>query len=118
VDVRQQPPMVLASLGYWLRANKADPTALFERALLAHPRDFWLHLHAGVWGMHPGAKIGLAGAALAVRPNSAAAHLFLARHFWQRGDGAEALVAANRAIEINPNHAQPYYLYCIRLEAT
>jgi serine/threonine-protein kinase len=109
VDVRRQPPVALASLGYWLSANDADPTALFERALLAHPRDFWLHVHAAMWGLDPGAKVGLALAALAVRPGSAPALVFLAHHLRQRGDWAEALAAANRAIEINPNYAQPYY---------
>src|SRR5262249_33051856 len=98
VDVRRQPPVVLASLGYWLNANEADPTALFERALLAHPRDFWLHLHAAMWGLDLGGKVGLALAALAVRPGSATTHVFLAHHLRERGDWAEALVAANRAI--------------------
>jgi serine/threonine-protein kinase len=46
VDVERQSPTVLASLGWLLMNNLQDSTALFERALLGHPRDFWLHLHA------------------------------------------------------------------------
>jgi serine/threonine-protein kinase len=109
VDVRRQPPVVLASLGYWLSVNEADPTALFERALLAHPRDFWLHVHAAMWGLDLGPKVGLALAALAVRPGSAPTHVFLAHHLRERRDWPEALAAANRAIEINADYAQPYY---------
>jgi hypothetical protein len=48
-DVGMQSPTVLAPLGALLRLNGADPTALFERALLDHPQDFWLHLHAAMF---------------------------------------------------------------------
>jgi serine/threonine-protein kinase len=48
VNVRQQLPTVLASLGWLLRERGGDPMALFDRALLHHPRDFWLHLYAAL----------------------------------------------------------------------
>jgi serine/threonine-protein kinase len=104
VDVGRQSPTVLVALGRALRAKGADPTALFERALLFHPRDFWLHRHAATIAKEPGIRIGLALAQLAIRPRSAVAYAILARGLRERGDLPEALVAANRAIELSPNY--------------
>jgi serine/threonine-protein kinase len=108
VDVGRQPPKVLALLGRLMYANGVDPTALFERALLHHPRDFWLHLYAAMYTNEPGVKIGLALAALAVRPRNARAYSILANALRQRGDWPEALEAADRAIEINPTYFPSY----------
>jgi serine/threonine-protein kinase len=71
IDFGRQSPTILAALGGLLSMNGADPTALFELALLDHPRDFWLHLHALLWGRDVSVRIGLAHAALAIRPGSA-----------------------------------------------
>jgi serine/threonine-protein kinase len=108
VDVERQPPTVLASLGWLLLMNGEDATALFERALLGHPRDFWLHLHASQWGMDSSARIGLAHATLAIRPGTPLVYNTLAWHLRKRGDLAAALVAANRAIKINPKFSWAY----------
>src|SRR5262249_3679004 len=69
VDVARQSPTVLASLGRLLSSNGANPTALFERALLDHPRDFWLHMHAVLFTPEKerDLKMGLAHAVLAIR---------------------------------------------------
>src|SRR5262249_36290712 len=67
-NVERQSPSVVASLGWLMYTNEESPTALFERALLDHPRDFWLLLHALMWGKGHEAYIGLAHAVLAVRP--------------------------------------------------
>jgi tetratricopeptide (TPR) repeat protein len=108
VDVARQSPTVLVALGRALRAKGADPTALFERALLFHPRDFWLHRHAATIAREPGIRIGLALAQLAIRPRSAVAYAILAEGLRIRGDLPEALVAVNRALEINPNYVVAY----------
>jgi serine/threonine-protein kinase len=110
VDVEQQSPVVLAALSYWLMVNGADATALFERALLDHRRDFWLHLYAATAAREPGVRFGLASAALVIRPRSALAYGQLARSLQERGNAPEAVVAANRAIEISPDYA-PAYMY-------
>jgi serine/threonine-protein kinase len=110
VDVRRQSPTVLAALGWLLAANDADPTALFERALLAHPRDFWLLRHALSRVRDPGARIGLALAALAVRPREGAVYCSLAWCLGERGDWREALAAANRVIELNADYSDGYTL--------
>src|SRR5262249_12869169 len=67
-DVGRQSPTVLAALGSLLGLNGADPTALFERVLPDHPRDFWLHLLAAQYAKEPGVRIGASLVALAVRP--------------------------------------------------
>jgi serine/threonine-protein kinase len=108
VDFGRQSPTVLAALGGLLSMNEADPTALFEQALLDHQRDFWLHLHAILWGRDIRIKIGLAHAALAIRPGSAFACIYLAESLRLRGDLPEAVVAANRAIGIRPDYAVAY----------
>jgi tetratricopeptide (TPR) repeat protein len=104
VDVGQQSPTVLASLGWLMNANQADPTTLFERALIHYPQNFWLHLQAHRFGKDRGAKIGLALAALAVRPRNAVLYASLAWFLGERGDWPEALAAANRTIEIKPDY--------------
>jgi serine/threonine-protein kinase len=108
-DVGQESPTVLASLGVLLSYNGADPTALFARALLNHPRDFWLNLHAAMHAVKDhGLSAGLAQAALAVRPQSALAYMTLAWSLLHREDWAAALLAANWTIRSNPNYTLGY----------
>jgi tetratricopeptide (TPR) repeat protein len=108
VDVGRQSPTVLASLGGLLSLNGADPTVLFEQALLDHPRDFWLLLHAAMYIREPGIRVGVSLAALAVRPRSAPAYGGLSYSLRERGDLPAALSAANRQIEIKPNYTAGY----------
>jgi tetratricopeptide (TPR) repeat protein len=98
-----------------LGANGADPTALFQQALLDHPRDFWLHLHAVLFTKEPEVKIGLALAVLAIRPQTPLAYFILGQLLLERGHWAEALLAANRAIKISPNYASPHRLLGLAL---
>jgi tetratricopeptide (TPR) repeat protein len=106
VDVVKQSPTVLVSLGYWLGSRGVHSAALFQRALLSHPRDFWLHLNAARLVPDAGDRIGLAHATLAIRPRNAVAHGIVAYNLWvYRGDWATALIAAKQAIEISPNYA-------------
>jgi tetratricopeptide (TPR) repeat protein len=107
-DVGRQSPAVLVSLAWLLSINGGDPTALFQRALLDHPRDFWLHQQAAISARNPGVKMGLALAAIAIRSRSAVAYCLLAYFLREQGNWSAALVAANRAIEINPNCATAY----------
>jgi tetratricopeptide (TPR) repeat protein len=114
VDAGRQSPTVLVSLAWLLKLNEVDPTALYERALLDYPRDFWLHLHACILA-EPGIRDGLAFAALTVRPQSAVAHSLLALFLQERGNWPEAVVAAKRAIDIDPNYASPYTILGLAL---
>jgi serine/threonine-protein kinase len=118
VDVGAQSPTVLVSLGWRLPAKGQDPKALFERALLDHPRDFWLHLNACLLANEPGVKIALAHAALAIRPRNAPAYGMIAWFLWTRGDYPGALVAAHRAIDIKPNYAGAHFTLGLALRDT
>jgi serine/threonine-protein kinase len=108
-DVGRHSPTVLASLGWWLD-SEAAATALYQRVLLDYPRDFWLHLHAAMRAREPGAKAGLARAAIAIRPRNAMAYAQLALGLQEGGHWPESLLAVNRAIEINSNLAFAYQL--------
>jgi serine/threonine-protein kinase len=109
-EVGRQSPTVLTSLAWWLATSDGDPTSLYARVLVDHPRDFWLHLHAAMNAKDPGLRVGLAQAAIAIRPGNAKGYYQLARGLQERGDWLESLVAVNRAIEINPSYAWSYYL--------
>jgi tetratricopeptide (TPR) repeat protein len=110
VDVGQQSPTILVSLGWWLtmRGVHVHSDALFQRPLLSYPRDFWLHLNAAMKAPDPGVRIGLAQAALAIRPQNAVALQIVGWGLLNRGDWATALVAAERAIELSPNYASAH----------
>jgi serine/threonine-protein kinase len=108
VDVGQQSPTVLVSLGWWLSMKGVHSAELFQRALLSHPRDFWLHLNAAMKVPEAGDRIGLAHATLAIRPGNAVALNTVAWILLNRGDWATALIAAKRATKISPNYASAH----------
>jgi serine/threonine-protein kinase len=108
VDLGRQSPTVLTSLA-GLLSRWEDPVALYQRALLDHPRDFWLHMHAALGTIDRGVQMGLIFAAHAVRPQSAVVYVLLANELWARGDWPAAEVAARRAIDIKPNYAMAYF---------
>jgi serine/threonine-protein kinase len=92
-----------------MRGVHEHSEALFQRALLSYPRDFWLHLNAALRAPDPGVKIGLAQAVLAIRPRNAVALATVGWYLLNRGDSGTALVATKRAIEISPNYATAHH---------
>jgi hypothetical protein len=48
VDCAHQTPQLLTALGRCLGAAGGDPTGLLRRALIHHPRDFWLYFELGL----------------------------------------------------------------------
>ncbi len=102
VDVERQSPTILTSIGLRLQVTGADSMALYKKAILYHPRDFWLHLNAGSYAKEPGVRVGLNLAACAIRPNSPMAYSNLSNSLREQGDLRGALTAANRALAINP----------------
>jgi serine/threonine-protein kinase len=103
VNVERQSPTILASLGLRLNETGASPTALYNQAVLCHPRDFWLHLNAAIYAKEPWARIGLNLAACAIRPNNPGAYSNLSVYLLANGDTRGALTAANKAKAIDPN---------------
>jgi serine/threonine-protein kinase len=110
VNVGQQSPTVLASFAWCLRevSRSTDTTDVLERALLDRPRDYWFLIQAAVWQTNSEARIGLAHAALAIRPHTTTSYCILAWCLRERGDLQGALVATDRAIAINPNCMTAY----------
>jgi eukaryotic-like serine/threonine-protein kinase len=102
VDVERQSPTILTSFGLRLQLTGADSMALYKKAILYHPRDFWLHLNAGSYAKESGVRVGLNLAACAIRPNSPMAYSNLSNSLREQGDLSGALTAANRALAINP----------------
>jgi tetratricopeptide (TPR) repeat protein len=109
VDVERQSPTILATLGRRLSKSGGDPAALYKQAVLCHPRDFWLHLHAAFNSGEPGLRVGLYLAAVAIRPRSPVAYSDLASILLQQNDVQGALIAASQAIAVDSNFAPAYY---------
>jgi len=106
VDVARQPPTILAILGWRVVVTGGDATRLYRRALVHHPRDFWLHLWAAFAFKDPGTRVGLDYAAISIRPDSAVGYSNLAVALCAQQDFAGAETAARRAVELGPNFAK------------
>ncbi|HEV7924957.1 MAG TPA: tetratricopeptide repeat protein, partial [Verrucomicrobiae bacterium] len=99
---------LLASTALFPLNFGVDGSTIYHRALLSHPRDFWLHWNAATHAVEPAEKIGLYLAAIAVRPESVTAHTSLGSAFRDKKDLVGAIAACNRAIDINPNYGPAY----------
>jgi serine/threonine-protein kinase len=117
VDFGRQSPTVLTCFFWWLDKTGEDTTALLERAIMDHHRDFWMHRHAALLAKEPGLRVGHAGTTLAIRPGNVFAYVQLAMGLQQRGNLHEALEAMHRVVEIDPENIGAYY-FLARLMAT
>jgi eukaryotic-like serine/threonine-protein kinase len=72
VEVAGQSPQILVALA--VKLPRREGSALLRRALLAYPRDFWLHFQLGTWVEGFVERAGCYQAAVAIRPSSSAAH--------------------------------------------
>jgi serine/threonine-protein kinase len=107
-DLAQQSPQLLAALSMRLRQAKGDAPELLRRALIHHPRDFWLYFELGHSSKDPQEQVGAFRAALAVRPESAYAYYGLGVvEFGQRRLDAAA-ACYRKAIELEPRYANAY----------
>ncbi|HLW66828.1 MAG TPA: tetratricopeptide repeat protein [Gemmataceae bacterium] len=102
VDCAHHSPQVLTALGDRLRSRNGDALALFRRALLAHPADFWLYVEFGMTSKNPVEQAGAFRAALSIRPDSPILHYNLgvvlqAQRYWE-----EAAACYRQAIELDP----------------
>src|SRR5262249_1608987 len=71
VDCAHQTPQLLTVLGKCLGGAGGDATGLLRRALIHHPRDFWLYFELGFASKKHAEQAGAFRAALAVRPEAA-----------------------------------------------
>jgi tetratricopeptide (TPR) repeat protein len=108
VDCAHQPPQLLTALGQCLGAAGGDPTGLFRRALIHHPRDFWLYFELGMASKKHAEQAGAFRAALAVRPEAAVAHYNLGVIQQAERYVDEAIACYRKAIDLEPKHSGAY----------
>jgi serine/threonine-protein kinase len=106
VEPRHHSPQVLGLLSSYLSGEKA--IKLMRRTLLAHPQDFWLIFQLSNALPNPAEQIGCFLAALAVRPDSALAHLNLGVALHSAGNLTEAIEAYRQAIALYPHYANAH----------
>jgi serine/threonine-protein kinase len=106
VDCRRQTPQILSALAVRtsMLNGSADAVALLRRALLHHPRDFWLLYLLGLHSSNPAEQIGAFRATLAVRPQSAIACYSLGVVHYADQQLAEALACYRKAVELDENY--------------
>ncbi|HEX8203180.1 MAG TPA: protein kinase family protein, partial [Isosphaeraceae bacterium] len=88
--------------------------AVLQRAWRAYPTDFWINLdlsHALAWSRPPRFEDGdrFATAAVALRPESSAAHVGLALSLHRRGDRSGAEAEYREALRLRPDYAMGHY---------
>jgi serine/threonine protein kinase/tetratricopeptide (TPR) repeat protein len=116
-EVATQPPSMVLYLGRALRSVGAVPKAvdLLAAAQRRHPTSFWLNMELSRtlrWYTQPPRYDEAAGycrAALAVRPNSAGAHMGLGGCLHKPEHVDEAIAHYRRAIELQPGYVHPYH---------
>jgi serine/threonine-protein kinase len=105
VDPIQQSPQLLAALAQRLRHASVDASGLLRRALVHHPRDFWLFFETGLAARTLPEQIGAYRAAVAVRPDSGIAYYVLGDVHLASKQLAEAIDCYRRSIELVPDYA-------------
>jgi serine/threonine-protein kinase len=108
VDCARQTPQLLTALGQCLGEAGGDAASLFRRALIHHPRDFWLFFGLGLASKDHPEQAGAFRAALAVRPDAAVAHFNLG--VIQQGEHQveEAIACYQKAIDLDPKYGGAY----------
>jgi tetratricopeptide (TPR) repeat protein/serine/threonine protein kinase len=108
----KQKPQLLAALGAALQSTKADLAPLLAAAQARHPDDFWLNLQLGSalrvakqWNE----AVGYCRVAVALRPNSTAAHNNLGNALYGKRQLDEAIREYRTAIELEHKGAAAHY---------
>lgn len=109
-DVKRLSAHALTRLAdrLWDERALKSAVALLKRVRVDHPNDCWINENLGKW---LGSEEYLM-AAVALRPDSADAHINLA--LWAR-DPDKAIPEYRKAIELDPTYALPHYLLGIAL---
>jgi tetratricopeptide (TPR) repeat protein len=106
VQPGQHSPHVLLLLSVSL--PDADAVELLRRALVAHPRDFWLHFYLGDRLKKPAERISCYQAAVALRPDSAPAYNNLGATLRAAGQLEAAIAAYRKAVSCDRTHANAH----------
>jgi tetratricopeptide (TPR) repeat protein len=113
-DAERDRPAAAAigTLAVLMAGRGLDPVPLLTAAHLAHPNDFELAFSLGNWlhAANPTGErhFGPYGAALALRPESAAVWCNLGNALLDRGDVDSAVTAYKRAIAVEPKLAEAH----------
>jgi serine/threonine protein kinase/Tfp pilus assembly protein PilF len=104
VDFTQQSPQLLAAFGHCFNSAGGDAAGFYHRALVHHPRDFWLCFEFGLASRNHAEQAGAFRAALATRPEAAVASYNLG--VIQQADRQldEAVACYRKAAELDPKH--------------
>jgi tetratricopeptide (TPR) repeat protein len=105
VDCAQQSPQLLAALGQRFASQGGDATGFFRRALIHHPRDFWLSFEFGIGSKNSQEQAGAFRTAVAVRPDASVAHYNLGVIQQAEGHVDEALACYQNAVALDPKNA-------------
>lgn len=115
--VEKHAPATLANLAHSLLAldRPNDAFRLLQRSQPQYPADFWLNqllarvLSRGVRPPQPAAALGYFRIAVALRPDSAGAHLNLAGQLIATNDLAGAQFELETALRLAPDYAEAHY---------
>lgn len=113
-ELARQPPNVVHNLGMMLKATGHRSTAaiLLTRAAMEHPADFWIRfVLAELLGElnRPLDSIGHYQAAVAIRPDNAAAYNNLGNQLKKANRLEEAEAALRRAIKADPRYSLAHF---------
>jgi serine/threonine-protein kinase len=106
-DCARQSPQILSLLSSLISKN-TDHTVLLRKALLAHPRDFWLNFDLAGAAKDSAERVGCYRAALVVRPKSSVVYSNLGSMLDEMNDVEGAIRHYEKAIAIDPNFASAY----------
>jgi eukaryotic-like serine/threonine-protein kinase len=99
-------PQILVALGNCLSNNGVPAIPMLQAAQARYPADFWLNLTLGT--LLPAdrldERVGYDRAALAVRPDAAAAHINLGAALEAKGVYDDAITAYYNAIALDPKN--------------
>jgi serine/threonine-protein kinase len=107
-NLATQTPQLLAAVAQRLRLAGGDAPGLLRRAVVEHPRDFWLYFELGHASRDLVEQAGAFRAALSIRPDSAYAYygLGVVHAADQKLDEAEACY--RKAIALDPRYGGAY----------
>jgi tetratricopeptide (TPR) repeat protein len=103
--VEQQPPQLLLALARRLNVHEWDTVAMLRKAVVEHPRDFWLYFELGNYVKDEGAQAGCYQAALAIRPENALAHNNLGACLFHARQVGAAVAHFRKAVANDPGYA-------------